>query len=145
MRAGTENVMGIAGLAKALEVASRKIDDKIDSVSEIKQYFITQLKDRIDGVEFNGDVSKEGGLYTVLNVSLPPTDKDSVLLYQLDMNGIASSGGSACNSGAVGDSHVLVGINHPTNRSAIRFSFSKYSKKEEVDYAIDVLTDILYN
>jgi cysteine desulfurase len=145
MRAGTENVMGIAGLAKALEVANRNIEVKIDTVTRIKQYFISQLKKKIKGVEFNGDISAEGGLYTVLNVSLPPSDKASVLLYQLDMNEICASGGSACNSGAIGDSHVLVGINHPSDRSAIRFSFSKFSKKEEVDYAINSLVDILYN
>jgi cysteine desulfurase len=143
MRAGTENVTGIAGLAKALEVASRNIDVKIDTVVRIKNYFIEQLKAKVPGVCFNGDTSFEGGLYTVLNVSLPPSDNASTLLFQLDMNGICASGGSACNSGAVGDSHVLVGIKHPENRSAVRFSFSKFSKKEEVDYTINKLVELL--
>ena len=143
MRAGTENVTGIAGLAKALEVASRNIEVKIDTVTRIKNYFIEQLKSKIDGVCFNGDTSEEGGLYTVLNVSLPPSENASTLLFQLDMNGICASGGSACNSGAIGDSHVLTGINHPANRSAVRFSFSKFSSKAEVDFTINKLAELL--
>jgi cysteine desulfurase len=143
MRAGTENVTGIAGLAKALEVASRNIEVKIDTVTRIKKYFMEQLQSKIEGVCFNGDTSDAGGLYTVLNVSLPPSDNASTLLFQLDMNGICASGGSACNSGAIGDSHVLVGINHPANRSAVRFSFSKFSSKAEVDYAIAKLAELM--
>lgn len=143
LRAGTENVVGIVGLAKALDLANGSIDEKIKRVSGLKQYFIEQLKLRLPGVAFNGDTSEEGGLYTVLNVSLPPSDQDAVLLYQLDMNGVYVSGGSACNSGAVGESHVLAALNHPENRTAIRFSFSKFSTIEEVDYAIDTLLDIL--
>jgi len=143
MRAGTENVTGIAGLAKALEVASRNIEVKIDTVQRIKAYFKEQLLSEVKGVCFNGDTSNEGGLYTVLNVSLPPSDNASTLLFQLDMNGICASGGSACNSGAVGDSHVLNGILHPTDRSALRFSFSKFTTKEEVDYAISKLKELI--
>lgn len=143
MRAGTENIMGIAGLAKALDVASRNIDIKIDTVTRIKEYFIEQLKQNIKGVDFNGDISREGGLYTVLNVSLPPMENASTLLFMLDMNGISASGGSACNSGAIGDSHVLLGINHPADRSAVRFSFSKFSTKAEVDYTIKKLVEIV--
>lgn len=143
MRAGTENVTGIAGLAKALEIANRNLEVKIEAVSRIKQYFIKQLKKKVDGVCFNGDTSAEGGLYTVLNVSLPPSDKASTLLFQLDINGICASGGSACNSGAIGDSHVLQGINHPTERSAVRFSFSKFSAKKEVDFVIDKLLTLI--
>jgi cysteine desulfurase len=143
MRAGTENVTGIAGLAKALEIASRNIDVKIDTVTRVKSYFIKKLKKEIPGVQFNGDITPAGGLYTVLSVSLPPSDKASTLLIQLDMHGVFASGGSACNSGAIGDSHVLTGINHPKDRSAVRFSFSKFSSQEEVDYAIEVLKALL--
>lgn len=143
MRAGTENVTGIAGLAKALEIANRNIEVKIDTVSRLKEYFKDQITKKIDGICFNGDTSTDGGLYTVLNVSLPPSDNASTLLFQLDMNGICASGGSACNSGAVGDSHVLEGINHPKDRSAVRFSFSKFTTHEEIDYAIDKLAEIL--
>ncbi len=143
MRAGTENVTGIAGMAKALEIANRNIEVKIETVTRIKEYFISELNAKIPGVLFNGDTSREGGLYTVLNVSLPPSDKASTLLFLLDMNGICASGGSACNSGAIGDSHVLVGINHPTNRTAVRFSFSKFTKQEEVDFAVKNLIELL--
>ena len=143
LRAGTENVTGIVGLAKALEIANVGIQDKIKKVQAIKFYFIKQLEDKIKGTCFNGDISPEGGLYTVLNVSLPPSKKSSTLLFQLDINGVFVSGGSACNSGAVGSSHVLLGINHPDNRSVVRFSFSKYTTTEEVDYAIDILKELI--
>ena len=143
LRAGTENVTGIVGLAKALEIANVGIQDKIKKVQAIKFYFIKQLEDKIKGTCFNGDISPEGGLYTVLNVSLPPSEKSSTLLFQLDINGIFVSGGSACNSGASGSSHVLAGINHPNNRSVIRFSFSKFTTIQEVDYAIDTLRELI--
>ena len=143
LRAGTENVTGIVGLAKALEIANVGIQDKIKKVQAIKFYFIKQLEDKIKGTCFNGDISPEGGLYTVLNVSLPPSKKSSTLLFQLDINVVFVSGGSACNSGAVGSSHVLLGINHPDNRSVVRFSFSKFTTTEEVDYAIGVLKDLI--
>jgi cysteine desulfurase len=143
MRAGTENVTGIVGLAKALEIANNGIQDKIRSVQAIKTYFINQLEEKIDGTCFNGDITPEGGLYTVLNVSLPPSEKSSTLLFQLDINGVFVSGGSACNSGAIGYSHVLKGIKHPDNRSVVRFSFSKYTTKKEVDYAINKLKSLI--
>ena len=143
MRAGTENVMGIIGLAKALEIANTGIEGKIKSIQAIKSYFIQQLGEKIKGTCYNGDISPEGGLYTVLNVSLPPSEKSSTLLFQLDINGVYVSGGSACNSGAQGASHVLEGINHPDNRSVVRFSFSKYTTIQEVDYAIDKLKELI--
>lgn len=142
MRAGTENVMGIAGIAKALEIANRNIDVKIETVQRIKTYLKEQLTSEISGVCFNGDTSESGGLYTVLNVSLPPHDNASTLLFQLDMNGICASGGSACNSGALSSSHVLQGIGHPTDRSAVRFSFSKFTKQEEIDYTVKKLKEL---
>ncbi len=143
MRAGTENVMGIIGLSKAFEIANARIEDKIKAIQDIKSYFIKQIGKKIIGTCFNGDISTEGGLYTVLNVSLPPSKKSSTLLFQLDINGIFVSGGSACNSGTVGSSHVLTGINHPNNRSVIRFSFSKFTTIQEVDYAIDTLRELI--
>jgi cysteine desulfurase len=143
MRAGTENVIGIIGLAKALEIANTGIEYKIKSIQAIKSYFIQQLGEKIKGTCYNGDISPEGGLYTVLNVSLPPSEKSSTLLFQLDINGVYVSGGSACNSGAQGASHVLKGINHPDNRSVVRFSFSKYTAIQEVDYAIDKLNELI--
>ncbi|MDG1757018.1 MAG: cysteine desulfurase family protein [Bacteroidia bacterium] len=143
MRAGTENVIGITGLSKAFEIANSEIEDKIKAIQALKSYFIQQIREKIKGTCFNGDISPEGGLYTVLNVSLPPSEKSSTLLFQLDINGIFVSGGSACNSGAIGSSHVLAGINHPNNRSVIRFSFSKFTIIQEVDYAIDTLRELI--
>ena len=143
LRAGTENVMGIIGLSKAFEIANAGIEDKIKAIQNIKSYFIKQIGKKIKGTCFNGDISPEGGLYTVLNISLPPSKKSSTLLFQLDINGIFVSGGSACNSGALGSSHVLTGINHPKNRSVIRFSFSKFTTIQEVDYAIDTLRELI--
>jgi cysteine desulfurase len=143
MRAGTENVIGIIGLSKAFEIANSGIEDKIKAIQALKSYFIQQIREKIKGTCFNGDISPEGGLYTVLNVSLPPSEKSSTLLFQLDINGIFVSGGSACNSGASGSSHVLAGINHPNNRSVIRFSFSKFTTIQEVDYAIDTLRELI--
>ena len=143
MRAGTENVIGIIGLSKAFEIANSGIEDKIKAIQALKSYFIQQIREKIKGTGFNGDISPEGGLYTVLNVSLPPSEKSSTLLFQLDINGIFVSGGSACNSGAIGSSHVLAGINHPNNRSVIRFSFSKFTTIQEVDYAIDTLRELI--
>jgi cysteine desulfurase len=142
LRAGTENVTGIVGLAKALEVASRNIEVKINAVQRNKAYFKEQLEKEINGIRFNGDTSEQGSLYTILNVSLPPNDNASTLLFQLDMNGIYVSGGSACNSGAIGSSHVLEGIGHPTNRSAVRFSFSKFTTRKELDYAVGKLKEL---
>jgi cysteine desulfurase len=143
MRAGTENVTGIVGLAKALEVCCNQLELKIAKVSNLKQYMKQQLKQHIEGICFNGDTSKEGGLYTVLNVSFPPSTASSTLLFMLDINNICVSGGSACNSGAVGKSHVLEGIHHPEDRTAVRFSFSKYNTKEEVDFVVQTLKELL--
>lgn len=143
MRAGTENVTGIVGLSKALEIANIGIQDKIKKIQSIKDYFIDQLNTHIDGIKYNGDILEDGSLYTVLNTSIPPNKASSTLLFQLDINGINVSGGSACNSGAVGYSHVIEAINHPNERPVVRFSFSKYSTKKEVDYVIHKLTELI--
>jgi len=143
MRAGTENVTGIVGLSKALEIANIGIQDKIKKIQSIKNYFIDQLNTHIDGIKYNGDILEEGSLYTVLNTSIPPSKSSSTLLFQLDINGINVSGGSACNSGAVGSSHVIEAIKHPKERPVVRFSFSKYNTKKEVDYVIHKLTELI--
>ncbi|MFY0643275.1 MAG: cysteine desulfurase [Bacteroidia bacterium] len=143
LRAGTENVIGIVGLAEAMNQAYLSLDTDKPRLEELKQYCISQLKERIPGVKFNGNTSVEGSLYTVLNISIPPYEGDSTLLYQMDIEGVCVSGGSACNSGAVGGSHVLEGIGHPNNRSAVRFSFSKHNTKEEVNQAIKILCEIV--
>lgn len=141
MRGGTENIYGIVGLAKAIEIAYRDIEDHSTHIQSIKTYMIDSLEEEIPGVEFNGD-AKGNSLYTVLNVLLPPTDKAETLLFNLDISGIAASGGSACASGSVKSSHVLEGIGSDLSRPSIRFSFSKYTEREEINYCIEKLKEL---
>jgi cysteine desulfurase len=140
MRGGTENVYGIVGLAKALEVAYQHMDDDIKNLTALKKYMADKLQEEIPGVTFNGDIS-ENSLYTVLNVSFPPTDNAEMLLFNLDIAGIACSAGSACTSGSNVGSHVLRGINAIQDRPAIRFSFSRFNTREEVDYCVEKLKE----
>ena len=99
-----------------------------------------QLQDNIDGVCFN---SVPGSLYTVLNVGFPKTEKAEFLLMNLDMANICTSGGSACSSGADVGSHVMMALNKSTDYTAIRFSFSKYNTKEEVDFVVQKIKELL--
>jgi len=138
MRGGTENVYGIIGLAKALEIAHRDMKAHHDYIQGIKNYMIGQLKLHIPGVTFNG-AGNDNCLYTVLNVQFPATENAEMLLFNLDINGIAASGGSACSSGSNQGSHVLRGINSDMERPSIRFSFSKYNTKEEIDFVVEKL------
>ena len=101
-----------------------------------------QLNEKINGVGFNGDVLGNC-LYTVLNVSLPKTEKSELILYNLDINQICASGGSACTSGADMGSHVIRAINNNPNQIAVRFSFSKHNTKEEVDSVVSKLTELI--
>lgn len=141
-RGGTEYVYGIVGLAKGLEIAYREMDEHARYIRSLKDRMITSLKDNIPGVAFNGDIREGHSLYTVLNVSFPPHEDNDMLLFNLDINGISASGGSACNSGASTGSHVLTGIKADPGRQGIRFSFSKYNKPEEVDYVVEKLVEI---
>lgn len=138
MRGGTENLYGIIGLAKALEIAMRDLSEHQNHISEIKNYMKGQLTAAIPGIEFNG-ASAGNSLYTVLNVHFPQTENAEMLLFNLDIAGIAASGGSACTSGSDKGSHVLEGIGTNTTRPSVRFSFSKYNTKEEVDFVISKL------
>src|SRR5690606_27512017 len=114
MRGGTENVYGIIGIAKALEIAYEEMSNHRDHIESLKTYFIRSLKENLPDMEFNGlSADLENSLYTVLNVSLPPSeDNRGMVLFNLDLQGIAASGGSACSSGAAVGSHVLRAINH---------------------------------
>ncbi len=141
MRGGTENLYGIVGLAKALEICMREMQEHIDYVQGIKTYMIEKLEANIPDVQFNGD-AKGKSLYTVLNVSFPPTSKAEMLLFSLDIAGVAASGGSACSSGTEIGSHVLRGINANPDRPSVRFSFSKFTTKAEIDYAVAQLMKI---
>jgi len=140
MRGGTENIYGIVGLAKAMEIAYKNLDKDMEHIKGLKFYMMEQLKEAIPRVKFNGDV--ENGLYTVLNVSFPPSDISEMLLFNLDIEGIAASGGSACSSGSDIGSHVLSGVGADPNRPAVRFSFSKYNTKEEIDYTVSKLKEL---
>jgi cysteine desulfurase len=145
MRGGTENVYGIAGLAKALKIAYDEMDTHKNYVQGLKSYMMQQLTDGIPGVQFNGETDPEKSLYTVLNVSFPEMEMAEMLLFSLDIAGISASGGSACSSGTDIGSHVLTGIGASLARPAIRFSFSKYNTREEVDYTVSKLKEICLN
>ncbi|MFH0866221.1 MAG: cysteine desulfurase family protein, partial [Bacteroidota bacterium] len=142
MRSGTENIYGIVGLAKALEVSCRDMEKITKHVKALKSRMVQLLKDNITDVAFYGE-SEENGLYTILNISFPKTKKSEMLLYNLDIEGIAASGGSACNSGAVNVSHVLRAIGAGEDRVAIRFSFSKFNTFDEIEKTIEILMKIL--
>lgn len=144
MRGGTENVYGIVGLAKALEIAYAGMDEHCKHVEGLKSRMIEKLKQNIEGVEFNGDSANlENSLYTVLNVSFPPSDEGDMFLFNLDINKISASGGSACTSGSDIGSHVLTALNVAPDRPSVRFSFSKYNTVEEIDYVVEKLISIV--
>jgi cysteine desulfurase len=142
MRGGTENLYGIVGLAKAMEIAYKDIDEHVEHISGIKKYMINRLREEIPGLTFNGDVS-DNSLYTVLNVSFAPSADGEMMLFNLDINGIAASGGSACSSGSNIGSHVLAAIQVDPDRTNVRFSFSKFNTKEEIDFTIEKLREIV--
>lgn len=141
MRGGTENLYGIIGLAKALEIANRDMEEHQKHITELKRYMAGELKAAIPAIEFNGSCL-ENCLYTVLNVRFPKTDFAEMLLANLDIAGIAASGGSACTSGSDKGSHVLKGIGSDVTCPSVRFSFSKYNTKEEIDYTVSKLKDL---
>lgn len=136
MRGGTENVYGIAGIAKALEIAYRDMNEHRLYIQELKDYMKSELQKAIPLIQFNGNTEADNSLYTVLNVSLPCTDMSDMLLFNLDISGISASGGSACSSGSDIGSHVLRGIKADSSRPSVRFSFSKNNTKDEIDFVI---------
>lgn len=141
MRGGTENVYGIVGLAKAMEIAYNDLKKHQEHIQGLKNYMIDKLEKNLPGVTFNGD-AKGNSLYTVLNVCLPETDNAEMLVFNLDINGIAASAGSACSSGSNVGSHVLRAIGTDMSRPSVRFSFSKYNTKEEIDYTVVKLKEM---
>ncbi|WP_454800842.1 cysteine desulfurase family protein [Mucilaginibacter phyllosphaerae] len=142
MRGGTENVYGIAGLAKALEMAYADMDSHQNYIQDLKSYMKAQLEQNVPGVSFNGETDPSKSLYTVLNVSFPEMEMADMLLFNLDIAGISASGGSACSSGTDIGSHVLTAIGANPDRPSVRFSFSKYNTKDEVDYTVAKLKDL---
>ena len=140
MRAGTENLIGIAAIAHAMEMAYEKMEEETEYIKGIKSHMITELKKHITQVKFNGMCDDiDNSLYTVLSCSFTETPIAEMLLFNLDIKGIACSGGSACTSGSNKGSHVIQEINPNSKRPSVRFSFSKYNTIEEVDYVVDVL------
>lgn len=142
MRAGTENVAAIVGFAKALELATENMENEAAYVGALKQYMIDQLRKHLPAVDFNGDPEGRSN-YTVLNVAFPKTEKAEMLLFNLDMQHICVSGGSACSSGANIGSHVIRAIGKNVDQVPVRFSFSKYNTREEIDAVVAQLQHLI--
>ncbi|GGH62855.1 cysteine desulfurase [Filimonas zeae] len=142
MRAGTENLYGIVGFARALQLATDNYEKDSAYIKSLKMYMKEQLEKTVADVSFNGDVNGRS-LYTVLNVSFPKTEKSEMILFNLDINNICASGGSACTSGADAGSHVIRAFAANPNRMAVRFSFSKINTKEEIDLAVAKLQELI--
>lgn len=136
MRGGTENIYGIVGLAKSLELAYAEMEQHQNHIQGLKSYMIEQLISNVPGVSFNGETDPAKSLYTVLSVAFPEMEMSDMLLFNLDIAGISASGGSACSSGSDIGSHVLTAIGASSSRPSVRFSFSKYNTKDEVDFVV---------
>ncbi|MES2629501.1 MAG: cysteine desulfurase family protein [Bacteroidota bacterium] len=135
-RGGTENVYAIVGLGKAIELAYRDLDQHTAHIKGIREYMREQLTAAIPGIAFNCDPN---GLYTVLNVNFPDFPQADMLLFTLDIEGVACSGGSACSSGSNKGSHVLAELKKKNSGPNVRFSFSKNTTKEEIDVVLGKL------
>jgi len=142
MRAGTENVHGIVGLAKALEIAVNRMEADRKYILSLKQELARQLQAHVPEVQFNGDWNGRS-LYTILNVSFPHNEHTELLLFNLDMEGICVSGGSACSSGVEHISHVIQALRPDAKEVPVRFSFSRYNTPEEINYVVSVLKKLL--
>lgn len=142
LRAGTENLYGIVGLTKALEIAVKDMSEHANYIRSLKNYMIERLIHEIPDVKFNGETD-ENSLYTVLNVQFPVNPNGETFLMKLDIAGICASGGSACTSGSDTGSHVLRSIGTPQDRPNIRFSFSKYNTKEEIEKVVQILKSMI--
>ncbi|MGA0384827.1 MAG: cysteine desulfurase family protein, partial [Flavobacteriaceae bacterium] len=146
LRAGTESIHDIAGLETAFRLAYEHLDQERTFITQLKTHFISQIKALIPGAVFNGDSASPNSTYTLVNVRLPlKGDKAAMLLFHLDLNGIACSQGSACQSGSSKGSHVLDQV-VPADEQwmpSLRFSFSKYNTLEEVNRAVEVLADFV--
>ena len=137
VRGGTENIHSIVGLATALEMACRDMDDHEQHIRALKAQMVAGLKSMFSDLRFNGDSDDPSRLYTVLNVSFPPHPKNGMALFLLDLEGIACSGGSACSSGATLGSHVLRALHfHDQERASLRFSFGRYNTEAEINLAL---------
>jgi cysteine desulfurase len=144
LRAGTENLHGIVGCAKALELAYAHLAGHEEHIRSLKRQLTEGLRAALPGVRFNADSDREDRLYTVLNVSFPPHPKAGMALFLLDLEGVACSGGSACSSGATLGSHVLRSLGfHDPARASLRFSLGRYNTAEEIDRALAAIVRVL--
>ncbi len=141
MRAGTENIAGIVGFAKALQLATDEFEKDLNYISDLKSYMKERIKEICPDAQFNGHPSKS--LYSVLSVSFPPGPHADLMIMSLDIAGISVSGGSACSSGAETQSHVMEAIGHPADRKTVRFSLCHSNTKDEIDFTIEKLEGIL--
>ena len=144
MRGGTEYVYGIVGLAKAMEIAFSKMSLHQEHILKLKKHMILKLNSFLPEITFNGlsgDPTKS--LYTVLSLSIPKFNNSDLLLFNLDLFGVACSGGSACSSGSSKLSHVISEISRKEENVVVRFSFSKYNTIEEIDYVVEKLKYLL--
>ena len=141
MRAGTENLYGIVGFAKALEIATASFEKDREYICGLKKYMFNRLRTEIPTVSFNGD-PEGASLYTVLSVNFPKSEKSEMLLFNLDINHICASGGSACTSG-VETSHVIRALGRSHDLATVRFSLSKHNTPAEIDVTIDKLKEMV--
>ena len=141
MRAGTENVYGIAGFAKAFKLSVDGMAENRKKITALRQHMIDRLQNEFDDIEFNSPIDSDY-LYHILSVSFPSDSKNEMLIYNLDIKGICASAGSACSSGTNVGSHVLHAIKPENPRHTIRFSFSHFNSIDEVDYVLDTLNEI---
>ncbi len=144
-RAGTENLYGIVGLGKAMDLAYTHLSEHKDHIQSLKSYMMKSLIEIDSNITFNGDTHPEKSLYTVLNVCFPMEACNSMLLFSLDIHGIAASGGSACSAGSPLGSHVLAELPEIEKCQSVRFSFSRYTTKEEIDFTLSKIKSIIKN
>lgn len=137
MRSGTENISGIAGMSVAFEKAQEEMSSRTEHILALRSYFLLKVSNELLDVKLNG--SQTDFLPNILSLSFPPSNKADMLMMNLDIMGICASSGSACSSGVENDSHVLEVIQHDPKRKTIRFSFSHFNTREEIDYVIDKL------
>jgi len=139
MRAGTENIPAIAAMARAFEISYYGIEENAKHVKELKTYLISRIKNELPKIVFNGD---SNSFSNILNIGIPKLSTNEMYLMKLDINGIFVSGGSACSSGAIKDSHVIKALGLNDEIRPIRLAVSKYTTIEELDFFIEVLKKI---
>lgn len=142
-RAGTENIYGIVGMCEAMDVAYKGLDEHQEKVAKLKTHMKNRLSEEIPEIEFNGESGEDESLYTVLSCNLPDTEISGMILFRLDIEGIACSGGSACASGNTAGSHVLSNITLKNDGPNIRFSFSRMNTIEDIERCVEVLSELM--